>query len=341
MSHKKKILFVLKERSSYGVTYGISYGLAVSCQMVADSLKSHGVESKIVTVVDGNGIDKEVHNYKPTHVVLEAIWVPPYKIAELLKLHKHINWTVRIHSKFPFLAQERMAIEWLIAYNSIAKQFKNFTISANNKIFIDEINATLHFNVKYAPNCYIIDDSLEPDTRPVGEILDIGCFGALRILKNHLLSAIAAIYYADVTKKRLRFHINNSSRFEKEGNPILNNLINLFKDTKHELVTHDWESHDSFIKLVKKMDVGMQVSLTESFNIVAADFVTAGVPIVGSPEIEFLAAAFQADPTSMEDIVNKLDDAIRYKKYGFQAINEVILRKHTRAAIKAWLYFLN
>jgi len=44
--------------------------------------------------------------------------------------------------------------------------------------------------------------------------------------------------------------------------------------------------HNDFIRVVKSMDIGMQVSLSESFNIVAADFVSNGVPLVGSPDIE-------------------------------------------------------
>jgi len=44
--------------------------------------------------------------------------------------------------------------------------------------------------------------------------------------------------------------------------------------------------HSDFISIVKSMDIGMQVSLSESFNIVAADFVSNGIPLVGSPDIE-------------------------------------------------------
>jgi hypothetical protein len=36
-------------------------------------------ESNIVVVLDNNEIDKYVTKYKPTHVIIEALWVVPTK----------------------------------------------------------------------------------------------------------------------------------------------------------------------------------------------------------------------------------------------------------------------
>ncbi len=339
--HKNvKILFVLKKRKSYGISCGPSYGLLNSCKFVAEGLKAFKIDSKIVEVIDGNNIDAEIHKYKPNLVILEAIWCPPAKLDELAKLHKKIKFNVRLHSKLPFLAQEKMAIEWMNDYQNISEKRKNVSLSSNNKAFVEEINK-LNYVFKFTPNYYPIDSSIFPSLKPVGEILDIGLFGAIRVLKNHLEQAAAAIHVANKLKKKLHLHINDSSTYEKEGNAVLNNLTHLFKNTKHKLVVHGWKSHDEFIELVKKMDVGMQVSFSETFNIVAADFVTNGVPIVGSPEIEFLSHLYQAKPTDFNDIVKTLEFAITYKKYGAQAINEIHLRKYSRNALNSWLIFVN
>ncbi len=338
-SKKTKVLFILKQRTAhYGNTS--SYGLMVSCQMVSECLRNENIDSKIVTVIDSNSIDREVFNYKPTHVVLEAIWCPPYKLAQLLNLYPKIKWDVRLHSKFPFLAQEKMALEWLNQYKNLIVKFKNLTISANNRDFIDEINNTLGFNIRYTPNCYPVSGSIFPNTKKIGEILDIGCFGALRILKNHVQQAIAAIFVANCLNKKLRFHINDSSTFEKEGNPILNNLKHIFEDSGHQLVIHPWDGHDNFVALVQCMDLGMQMSFTESFNLTAADFVSNGIPLLGSSEIEFLSGIYQAKPANFKDIVEKLKFIINNKWLGLHIINTINLRKHTKQAVKDWLFFL-
>lgn len=331
-----KILFVLKKRSNYGV----SYGLKVSCSLVAKSLWSY-TDSKIVEVIDGNFINAEVHRYKPDLVILEAIWCPPYKLEELLKLHKNIKWNVRLHSKISFLAQEKLALQWLAVYDEFSRKYPNFSISANNTDIISEMNAALDYNLQYTPNCYPVEDHGRTKLPPAGDILDIGCFGALRILKNTLFQAICAINVANQMKKKLRFHVNNSAIYEREGNPILNNLINIFANTHHELVIHDWDKHEDFLKIVRQMDVGMQVSFTESFNLTAADFVSHGIPLIGSKEIKFLSNSYQVPTTDFRETCDKLMFAINHKHQGTQKVNENLLRDHTKKAIKDWLRFLN
>lgn len=329
-----KVLFVLKRRTNYG-----SYGLMNSCNSIAPSLEQHNIQSKVVIVTDGNGIDKEVHDFNPDFVILEAIWCPPYKIEELLKLYPNVRWDVRIHSKLPFLAQESIAFKWMNDYNDLVYKYDNFSLSANNRKFVEELNGVLGFDLKYTPNTYPIDDT-RSNKKSVGETLDIGCFGALRILKNHLEQAAAAIYLADRMDKYLRFHINDSSTYEREGHSILNNLTYMFKNTEHELIVHPWENSEKFIKLVKTMDIGMQVSFSESFNLVAADFVNNGIPIVGSSEIEFLSKSYQADPNNYLDIADRLKFAIYNKWIGFHAINKKLLSRFVDNSIDAWLDFL-
>jgi len=46
------------------------------------------------------------------------------------------------------------------------------------------------------------------------------------------------------------------------------------------------------------MDVVIVTSLSETFNIVAADAISAGVPVVGSNEIPWLSEIFQYAPTN-------------------------------------------
>src|ERR1035437_6255076 len=101
---KARILFVCKDRmSAYGAYgYGASYGLINSCRFVGEALNRYfpgEFEFKVASVVDNNRIDAEVYKYKPTHVIIEALWVVPEKMNVLLPKYPNINWIVRIHSK--------------------------------------------------------------------------------------------------------------------------------------------------------------------------------------------------------------------------------------------------
>ena len=337
MLRNKRILFILKKRSSYG----ISYGLTNSCKFVANTLNDYKLQCKVVEVEDYNCIDKEVHSYKPSHVFIDALWVLPEKFKELLSKYKKIYWCVRIHSKMPFLSMEGIAMQWLWEYQKdILDHYDNFDISANSLQTSDQLKQLKLFNT-YLPNMYYphIDLNNDGKTEKDPHNIDIGCFGSIRPLKNQLQQAVAAILFADDLSKKMRFHIN-ADRVEQKGEPILKNLEYLFENSKHKLIKHDWMNHEDFLKLVSKMELGMQVSYSESFNIVAADFAFMNIPIVGSYDIDWLNSKYQANPNDCNDIVDKLKFAYENRSHGTQWLNKYNLWKHNKLAVEIWLDYI-
>ena len=97
-------------------------------------------------------------------------------------------------------------------------------------------------------------------------------------------------------------------------------------------------SHEDFMEVVKAMDVGMQASFSESFNIVSADFVAMGVPIAGSLDIEWLSSFCKADPNSIDDIKSAMKWAMRLN---WLRPNDSGLRRHNRWAKSQWLEFID
>jgi hypothetical protein len=65
------------------------------------------------------------------------------------------------------------------------------------------------------------------------------------------------------------------------------------------------------------MDLGMQVSLTETFNIVTADFVNNNIPVVTSDEISWVSGLFQANPAEAKSILQKMRQALVLNKLKF------------------------
>jgi hypothetical protein len=306
-------------------------------------LQKRGIECKVVMVVDNNCIDREVHQYKPTHVFIEALWVVPSKFHVLLPKYPNIKWCVRLHSKVPFLANEGIALNWMQEYKEIVKQYKNFSLSANNLDTVKSFQDSLHISIDFHPNVYC--PIIEPNNddrakRLYKNVLNIGCFGAVRPMKNHLYQAMSAISFANKIKKPLRFHINGD-RMEQKGEQVYKNLVHAFEGTPHQLITHPWMNHVEFIKLVETMDMGMQVSFSETFNIVAADFVWSNVPIVGSYEIDWLSFLYKANPTNQRDIVFKLYIAYYGMLVNLQRSNKYLLDSYNLTSSNIWLKYLN
>lgn len=339
---KQKVLFICKQRPA---TYGASYGLLNSCRFLCNALIRLGVEAKIVEVIDNNGIDREVHKFKPTHVFIEALWVVPEKFDVLIPLHPRVKWYVRLHSNTSFIANEGVALDWIKKYAKLQEKYHQFKIAPNSMKMVNDLFESLHIVTTFAPNIYVphvgeqgYNHHTPKDKKP--NTLDIGCFGAIRPLKNHLIQAMAAMTFANELGQKLRFHIN-SSRIEQKGDNVYKNLKALFDGTPHELVEHGWLLHDSFQNLIQTMDFGLQVSFSETFNIVAADFVHLHVPIVGSQEIEWMSCVYKAKPTDLDNIVMHLWIAKLGKKIGLHSLNTIGLNKYNENATEVWKNLLH
>lgn len=348
---KAKVLFILKQRHDYSInehsySKSMSTGLYNSAQYVYDMLLDAGVDSKIVVVEDNNKIDKEVSEYKPTHVIIEALWVVPTKFSVLCKLHPNVKWIIRLHSEIPFLGNEGVAFDWIGDYIT----FKNVRVAANSDVALDDIRIFIQsktdwpeWKVKqkviFLPNFYPQNLKTKPYKIDDGYV-DIACFGAVRPMKNHVIQAIAAIKFAESAGLKLRFHIN-SGRVEQRGESVINNLKGIFThvyDSGHRLVNHGWMPREEFLELCSTIDIGMQVSFSETFNIVVADMLSQGVPIVGSDEIPWINRLFAASPTDSDDMCKKLLLTNKFPGWNTYS-NQKLLNTYTNKTRKTWLNY--
>lgn len=340
-THTRSVLFLLRRSSAYWNRhpYGnghTSSGLYNSARFVREMLKEEGVRTSIEEVVDGNDIDRVVTLFNPDYVILEAIWCPPYKLHELVKLHrhKHRRWIVRNHSEMPFLAMEGIALNWLLEYAATPRT----TVSSNSPVACADLNVLMDDRdlppTLLLPNYYPLPEEPPEKNKAHDYRLDIGCFGAIRPLKNHLEQAIAAVALGAELDRYVNFHIN-STRVEGNADPVLKSLRAVFHYPEGKLIEHPWMEHADFVKLCAKMELGMQVSFSETFSIVAADLVAHGVPVVGSSEIPWLPDIYQADPTSSADIARVAKKALK----SCLSLHEQFkhLKKYCRKSKDAWL----
>jgi glycosyltransferase involved in cell wall biosynthesis len=339
MHSESRVLFILKRRLSHYGYDTASSGLFHSAFFCAQALRHAGARAKIVVVFDNNDIDREVTAFKPTDVIIEALWVVPEKFPVLIKLHPQVRWIVRLHSEIPFLAQEGIAMDWILHYLRIRHVFVSGNSIGLNRDLV-ELARTIHHQHKvlYLPNCYTDFPRVHRFPHLPGTI-DIGCFGAIRPLKNQLLQAVAAIEFVRNRQQheRLRFHIN-ANRVEWQGESVIRNLRGLFANLDpalYQLVEHPWMSRHDYLRVLVDMDLGMQCSLSETFNIATADMVSRDIPVVVSPEVPWVAPLFQAEATNSDAIVK----AMRWA-YGLGIIgtewNKLRLRKFATESAQIW-----
>lgn len=350
VSHAR-VLFLLKNRTfNYGeYTYnnGVS-GMFHSVRFMHKMLSDLGVTCKFVEVTDNNDIDREVFAFKPTHAIIEGLWVVPEKFNILQKLHPKVKWIIRIHSNIPFLSNEGVAIKWIVKY---LKQ-ENVLVGCNSDLARRDLARALaahfpnwgvrHFNHKlvYLPN-YYPEHFKVPSIKYNEPVLNVACFGAIRPLKNQLIQAIAAIEYANSANKKLIFHINHD-RQEQGGNNNFQNIEGLFVGSTHKLVCHPWMEHNKFLTLLSTMDLSMCVSFSETFCIVAADSVAAGIPLVTSNEVCWSVKESQAEPTNLISILKSMSVVLNpNNQIGLTKKNQKGIKLYNELSKKRWINFLD
>lgn len=331
-----KVLFLLKKQTS---NYNFTSGLENSSIFISNYLNSQNINTKVSSIIDSNSIDKEVTQCKPDFTIIEALWVVPEKLKELTQLHPNVIWVIRIHSKIPFLANEGIAIKWIKSYYRMFPK-KIFLAFNNYDIYRSFKNIYQSKSIIYLPNMYYPERKTIIKSQNIEErTLHIGCFGAIRVLKNNLIQAMAAIIYCNYRNLKLYFHINKNN-LEQNGEEIIKNIRNLFHGTPHHLVEHDWMSHVDFLNLVSKMYLGLQVSYSESFNIVAGDFVSQNIPFVGSSDIKWLSIPYKANPMSLMSIKNHIDLALLLSNFNLQCMNNLKLKIYNKFSKYFWKKFL-
>lgn len=301
-----KLLFVLRNKTASGPDYTASAesGVGLSTQFLVKELEYYGINAKSAGITDPSELDHVITLHRPTHVIVETFWINPTVFDDLIEAHPFVKFIVRDHSDSCFRVYEENAFGWIVEYLKRGIEvMSNSLRSADDIVGIADAAEIDESLVTYGPNVYPIPSvgSMRPHTHKDG-IVDIGCFGAVRPMKNHITQAIAAVKFAQEADLTLNFHING---YNIPGyiDPILNNLRSLFSEFANcNLVEHGWMSHADFLTVLDGIDICTQVSFTETFNIVAADAMSRSVPLITSSEVPWIGSYAHRNTTSSKDI---------------------------------------
>ncbi len=339
MNIVKKLLLIVKVNSLSKNKSVNNNALTHAAQSTLDSLsKSDYLLANHWEVEDNNGIYLGIHEHQPDYVIIDGLWVVPEKFKELGNLYPKIKWIIRIHSEIPFVAQEGIFSDWLYKYLNIENVYIAFNSKNIYKAAISSIDQYKKSMI-YLPNLYVLNDPnvVESIKMRHKEKIKIGIFGAARILKNQYAQAFAALDFAETLDKPLELFININTR-DPNGLPIYLNIINLIKNhpsKRHTIKMVEWTTRENFLNMLSEIDISMQVSLTETFNLVSCDSLLMNTPVIGSGEIPWLSKLSSCRPTHHKSIVNAL-----YRAYFFPEVNVYLnkrnLIKYVNRSLKEW-----
>jgi hypothetical protein len=315
--------------------------LGVNAGHTCKVLRKNGVLCDPLGLWPASDLVKELKRFPTaTHVVIEAPWIPVDIIAGALRDLPQIHFLVRAHSQIGFLQVEPGAVTNLRDLMLMQDGELNLTVAANSSRLSDIYENVYQGRCLHLPNLYDLE---RPRTKlaqaHTHRRLVIGSFGALRLLKNHTTSAAAALIIAKRRRCDLEFWINVGREETSGGKDVLPTLRNMFLGLPWaRLVEQPWEPWAGFRRIISSMDLLMQPSFTETFNITAADAVAEGVPVVGGDAIEWLPEEWKARP----------DDAHNVARIGMALLSDpgapadglTALTANQKTAIGIWLSYL-
>lgn len=329
---------------------GISHiGLGVSCSMTARALWRQGFHTDVWPIVNPADIERRIREdqnhsqnvrlaYTPlSHVVIAAPWIPSADLYNLLVSYPSINFVVICHSDVGFLQADPGAIARLKEMAGLANSVHNFTVAGNNERFVRWAKAAISHKFKFLPNLYDVSTFVNHSRRHHGydRQVRIGCFGANRPLKNMVTAAAAALQIAHQRRVDVEFFVSSG---RQEGGHDIRPIEEMLRGHRTKLVFAPWSIWPDFVKMVGTMDLLLQPSYTESFNMVTADGISQAVPSAVSQTIDWVPPNWIARADDSYDIAKTgmalLDDT----DAGYEG--QEALRNYVEEGTGVWSNFL-
>jgi hypothetical protein len=336
------VALVFKDFSTWLKTSCV--GLNIAGHTTATALKKHGIDANVFPVKNNVDLVNLIDKYKEktglplTHVVIYAPWITVYDLKALLEHFNYIRCLILSHSNVGFLQADHLGVELLRHYIDLTQVYPNLQVGGNSYKFVKWLNNAFDVEGILLPNLYPLakGTKMKPAWDDISPI-KIGIFGSPRPQKNFMSAVGAAILIQRKLGVDVEIHMN--ADVEDVNNPVTVAIAQMLEGLDHiKLVIHTWADWLDFIQIVGDMDLLLQPSYTESFNMVTADGISVGVPSVASSAIYWAPPCWKAEVDDCNDIAEtgiRLLSSSKLRREGLSA-----LKIYNDKSLSHWLEFL-
>lgn len=286
---------------TYNTPPGLDTALSANAQHSAAVLRRHGYDAQAVPIGQIGHWEAWYPQHKPQMVIISATCVPLPLMRKLAERHRQTIWVQRIHSNSAFLFQESCAFDHCMETLRLARDHRNLRYAV---VDLAEAQRWTLAGAEVAciPNVWSVPIDTAPRTGPDPRAtVRLSAEFALRLLKapaSHLLAA-AILNRRRPAQLHLQMHRCDCEMYPRNLKAMAE-LIGL------TLVEEPYRTNDAFVAwLADTIHVGLQLSLTESFNYVALEHFAHGIPCVCGRAIGF--SPWRCDPEDAEDAVRQIE----------------------------------
>lgn len=335
---------------NYANFSGISHiGLGVAAMQNCRALRDAGYFAEVWPISSAEDLvnrlredrktAENAHHIWVTHVVISALWLEVKDLSPMISEFINTEFVVVSHSNVGFLQVEPNAIRRFREDSLLEQSNPNFHIATNSSSLVNWWKSTYGTPILRLPNIYPADNALPPKHWH-GGLLRIGCFCAIRPYKNIITAAAAALEIGvRLRVSQLEFWMSGG-RVEAGGSKAIVEAINeLFTNTiRAKLVHSNWSNWPQFLKTVGSMDLLLQPSFTEGFNMVTADGIVQGIASVVSDAIDWAPRRWMATSDSASDVAD-VGVSLLHDPSSAQA-GLIALKSHNSTGLELWRQFL-
>jgi glycosyltransferase involved in cell wall biosynthesis len=322
---------------------GLSHiGLNVAALTNARVLRQHGVHVAVFPVrnnveVIHSILEYEREHHQPlTHVVISAPWMTRYDLEKMIEFFPRIQFVVECHSNVGFLQADPGAVGIIRAVIALSHTHNNILLGGNSKPFTEWASKVYGTPVVLLPNLYPISKPHKNGWN--GSLpIKIGVFGAVRPQKNFMTAAAAALLIQNQMQVPVELHMSTGG--EGDGGSVSRAIDQMVRGIPDfTLIRHLWEPWQDFVSTVEQMDLLIQPSYTESFNMVTADGIVVGVPSVVSEAIRWAPNSWKADSDDVLDVTRVGIGLLNSRFAVWRGLHA--LKASNRYALKHWFAYL-
>ena len=245
----------------------------------------------IETYKDISNVIYTIETKKPLLVINNALLIDVYTMEILTKQYPTVKFLSMNHSSQADLSKVTFWIACQNQHISCMLKYPNYYYGVpDERNIIKQILE--HERLVTLLNPVLIEDRYIYKELPPKPTLSLICrWDALKNIQNQIL---ACCLVNKIRPIRLLYCLHGSS-------------IDLIKDIHRilplEYCIIPWGDYANYITIIQKeVDIGLQVSFTESFNYVTIEHMACSKPVVGSSAIRFLPEKWQANADDFSDI---------------------------------------
>ena len=272
---------------------GYTSGVMVSVSHLCGVLERAGIGYRIYDYRDDEELTELVRNCTCSCINLQVPSFSDETMERIMSLHRNV--VLSIHSTLCNLQVEDNCLNRMIEFG---RKYPNLRITCPSECETLAMNAVFGCRCLYLPNTFSYEVDIEKVhrinaqraqrlagvIRGSGEKAEISLFSAYRPFKN-MVTQVAAVAMLPQNIP-VRLHLLDTGG----KTPVYYSVRRICEDAGIDTVYHAQSGNRELFETTGSLDLGLQVSLSETFSYVAFEHMSQGVPVVGSSSVPFAGA---------------------------------------------------